>query len=258
MKILLVTDAWAPQLNGVVRTLTKTVDACREMGHEVEVIQPGLGFKTMPFPTYPEIPLSLFPRRKIERIFLEFQPEAVHIATEGPIGFATRNVCIKHKFPFTTSYHTKYPEYISARFPLPLAVGYFYMRWFHNAAGAVMVTTASMREELTKNRIKNIKLWARGVDVELFHPSRRAASDEKSVYPDLKRPIFVNVGRIAVEKNIESFLSLDLPGSKVVVGAGPQMEELQKKFPDVHFPGQNLEKSWYLILPMQMYLFSLP
>lgn len=237
MRILLITDAWEPQLNGVVRTLTRTVNECRAMGHELEVIQPGDGFRTMPLPTYPDIPVSLFPRRKVEQRFLAFEPEAVHIATEGTLGLAARKTCVKHSFPFTTSYHTRFPEYVSARFPVPVSFGYAYMRWFHGAAGRVMVATPSMRDELSGHGIRHVTPWARGVDTEAFHPSFRAGSPLESVYGDLPRPILVNVGRIAVEKNIEAFLDLDTPGTKVVVGDGPQRAELTQRYPNAVFPG---------------------
>jgi glycosyltransferase involved in cell wall biosynthesis len=230
MRILLATDAWEPQVNGVVRTLTRTVAECRAMGHEVEVIEPGQ-FKTVPMPTYPEIRLALGAYEDIREKFKAFEPEAIHIATEGPIGLAARRCCLEWKLPFTTSYHTKYPEYVAARFPVPLSVGYAFMRWFHNASGRVMVATPSMRDDLVKHGFRNISPWSRGVDTELFRP------DLPPVYEGLQRPIWVNVGRVAVEKNIEAFLALDLPGTKVVVGDGPSREELAKKYPNAKFVG---------------------
>jgi glycosyltransferase involved in cell wall biosynthesis len=236
-RIMLVTDAWEPQMNGVVRTLSRTVAECRAMGHDVEVIHPGLGYKTMPLPTYPEIQLAFGARKDIERRFKEFEPEAIHIATEGPLGMAARGICVKWKLPFTTSYHTKFPEYINARFPfIPVAAGYAFMRWFHNAGGRMMVTTPSMRDDLAARGFKNLTPWARGVDIEQFNPDKRLVGG-KDVYEGLARPIWVNVGRIAVEKNIETFLKLDLPGTKVIVGDGPQKESLALKYPDAVFPG---------------------
>nr|WP_291889597.1 glycosyltransferase family 1 protein [Maricaulis sp.] len=236
-RIMLVTDAWEPQMNGVVRTLSRTVDECRAMGHQIEVIHPGLGYKTFPLPTYPEIQLAINARGDIARRFKEFEPEAIHIATEGPLGQAARGICKKWGLPFTTSYHTKFPEYVNARFPfIPLSAGYAFMRWFHNASGRIMVTTPSMRDDLAARGFKNLTAWARGVDIELFNPDKRRVNGE-DVYEGLERPIWVNVGRIAVEKNIETFLKLDLPGTKVVVGDGPQREELKQKFPDAVFPG---------------------
>jgi glycosyltransferase involved in cell wall biosynthesis len=230
MRILLATDAWEPQVNGVVRTLTRTVAECRAMGHDVEVIQPDL-FKTVPCPTYPEIRLALGAYDEMQERFKAFEPEAVHIATEGPIGLSARRVCLEWKLPFTTSYHTKFPEYVSARFPVPVSVGYAYMRWFHKSSGRLMVATPSMRDELAKHGFRNISPWSRGVDTELFRP------DLKPIYEGLERPIWLNVGRVAVEKNIEAFLKLDLPGTKVIVGDGPAREELSKKYPKAVFAG---------------------
>jgi len=236
MKILLVTDAWTPQMNGVVRTLSKTVEALRAADHVVEIIAPSDGYWTMPLPTYPDIRLAPFAKPDMERRIVRFGPEAIHIATEGPLGQAARALCLKWGMPFTTSYHTKFPEYIKARFPfVPLSWPYKFVRNFHNSGGRVMVTTPSMVEFLDARGFKNLAPWARGVDTELFHPNKRANPED--VYAGLPRPIFINVGRVAVEKNIEAFLRLDLPGSKVIVGDGPQEAQLKKAFPDVHFLG---------------------
>jgi glycosyltransferase involved in cell wall biosynthesis len=230
MRILLATDAWEPQVNGVVRTLTRTVAECRALGHEVEIISPDQ-FKTIPMPTYPEIRLALGAYEEIRERFKAFEPEAIHIATEGPIGMAARKLCLEWKLPFTTSYHTKYPEYVSARLPVPLSVGYAFMRWFHKPSGRVMVATPSMRADLEKHGFRNISPWSRGVDTDIFRP------DLEPVFQDLKRPVFVYVGRVAVEKNIEAFVELDLPGTKVIVGDGPSREELEKKYPEAKFVG---------------------
>jgi glycosyltransferase involved in cell wall biosynthesis len=230
MRILIATDAWEPQVNGVVRTLTRTVAECRAMGHEVEVVSPGQ-FKTFPLPTYPEIKLAMGAYEPVQERFKAFEPEAIHIATEGPIGLAARRICLEWKLPFTTSYHTKFPEYVSARLPVPLSAGYAYMRWFHKPSGRLMVATPTMRDELTKQGFRNISPWTRGVDTDQFKP------DLPKVYGDLPRPVWLYVGRVAVEKNIEAFLQLDLPGSMVVVGDGPQREELTVKYPQVHFMG---------------------
>lgn len=236
MKILLVTDAWAPQMNGVVRTLTETVNALRVEGHKVEVIAPSDGYWTMPLPTYPDIRLAPFAKADVERRIVRFGPEAIHIATEGPLGQAARSLCLKWGMPFTTSYHTKFPEYIKARFPfVPLSWPYKFVRDFHNSGGQTMVTTPSMVEFLKERGFTGLAPWARGVDLSLFHTGQR--ENPEDVYKDLPRPIFVNVGRVAVEKNIEAFLELDLPGSKVIVGDGPQMASLVKKYPDAHFVG---------------------
>lgn len=238
MRITLVTDAWEPQMNGVVRTLSRVVQECREMGHEVDVISPADGFKTIPLPTYNEIELALGARDQIAKRITDFEPDAIHIATEGTLGMTARSICLKWGWPFTTSYHTKFPEYVNARFPfVPHKAGYAFMRWFHNAGDRLMVATPSMREELEKRGFTHIVAWARGVDTEMFHPSKRAATDEDSVYAGLQRPVIVNVGRVAVEKNLEAFLKLDLPGTKVIVGHGPQLEELQEHYPDVVFTG---------------------
>ena len=233
MRILLATDAWEPQVNGVVRTLTRIVAELREMGDHVEVISPDQ-FPTFPLPTYPEIKLAVGAYEKVQDLFKSFEPEAIHIATEGPIGLAARRICLEWKLPFTTSYHTRFPEYVSARLPVPLAAGYAYMKWFHKPSGRLMVATPTLRDELAKHGFRNLSQWSRGVDTEVFKP--REAGD-RDVYKGLARPIFLNVGRVAVEKNIESFVSLDLPGTTVVVGDGPQREELAARCPHVVFVG---------------------
>ena len=233
MRILLATDAWEPQVNGVVRTLTRTIAELRAMGHEIEVVSPDQ-FRTVPLPTYSEIRLALGAYGPTKEKFKSFEPEAIHIATEGPIGLAARRICLEWKLPFTTSYHTRFPEYISARVPVPLAAGYAFMRWFHGASGRIMVATPTMRRELEDHGFRNISPWSRGVDLELFRPRQPGEPD---VFEGLPRPIFVNVGRVAVEKNIEAFARLQLPGTKVVVGDGPQREELMKKYPEVVFTG---------------------
>ena len=233
MRILLATDAWEPQVNGVVRTLTRVVAELRDMGDRVEVVSPDQ-FSTFPLPTYPEIKLAVGAYEKVQERFKIFEPEAIHIATEGPLGLAARRICVEWKLPFTTSYHTRFPEYVSARLPVPLAAGYAYMKWFHRPSGRLMVATPTLRDELAAHGIRNLSQWSRGVDTEIFHPRRRETPD---VFEGLTRPIFLNVGRVAVEKNIEAFVSLDLPGAKVVVGDGPQREELTLRYPDVVFVG---------------------
>ena len=233
MRIMLATDAWEPQVNGVVRTLTRVVSELEAMGHTVEVIHPGQ-FKTFPLPTYAEIKVAIGVYEPVQERFKAFEPEAVHIATEGPIGLAARRICVEWKLPFTTSYHTRFPEYVSARLPLPLAAGYAYMKWFHKPSGRLMVATPTMREELSRHGFRNISAWSRGVDTEQFHPRRESEPD---IFEGLARPIFLNVGRVAVEKNIEAFVALDLPGTKVVVGPGPQLDELKAKYPEVVFKG---------------------
>ncbi|HTX47787.1 MAG TPA: glycosyltransferase family 1 protein [Caulobacteraceae bacterium] len=235
-RILLVTDAWAPQVNGVVRTLERLVAELRAMGCEVEVIAPSDGYRTIPLVTYSEIRLALGARSDIEARFTRFAPDAVHIAVEGPLGWEARAVCLKHGFPFSTCYHTQWPEYVSARFPfVPLAAGYRVMRAFHRPSGRVMVSLDSMRDRLELRGFRNLGHWRRAVDTDLFHPARRGA--DGGVYAGLPRPIFVNVGRVAVEKNLEAFLELDLPGTKVIVGDGPHRGALQARYPDVVFTG---------------------
>lgn len=236
MKILVVTDAWHPQMNGVVRTLDTTIAILRTRGHVVEVIAPSDGYLTLPLPTYPDIRLALFAKHDVEQRMARFGPEAVHIATEGPLGQAARKLCLRWGMPFTTSYHTKFPEYIKARAPfIPMALTYQFVRNFHNQGGRTMVTTPSMETFLRTKGFTGLGVWARGVDTVQFNPDKRCAPDD--VYANLPRPVFINVGRVAVEKNIEAFLNLDLPGSKVVVGDGPQMDILEKRFPDIHFAG---------------------
>jgi glycosyltransferase involved in cell wall biosynthesis len=235
MRIVLATDAWEPQVNGVVRTLTRTVAECRAMGHEVEVIEPSQ-FRTIPAPTYPEIKLALGAEEEIRERLRAIEPEAVHIATEGPIGIATRRICVEWKLPFTTSYHTKFPEYISARFPVPVQVGYAYMKWFHKPSGRLMVATPTLKAELEEHGFRNISPWSRGVDTEMFRPDLDPVFAELGG-KDWLRPFWLNVGRVAVEKNIESFLELDLPGTKIVVGDGPARADLEARFPGAKFLG---------------------
>lgn len=233
-------------MNGVVRTLAMTIAALRDKGHIVEVIAPSDGYWTMPLPTYPDIRLAPFARADVGKRIVKFGPEAVHIATEGPLGLAARSLCLKWGMPFTTSYHTKFPEYIKARFPfIPLAWPYKFVRDFHNSGGRTMVTTPSMVEFLDARGFTNLAPWARGVDTVQFHPDKRFAPNAPNpgdLYKDLPRPVFINVGRVAVEKNIEAFLELDLPGSKVIVGDGPQLEQLKRKYPDAHFLGAKFEQ----------------
>jgi len=233
LRILVATDAWEPQVNGVVRTLTRVVEELRAMGHAVEVVSPDQ-FKTFPLPTYPEIKVALGVYEPVQERFKAFEPEAIHIATEGPIGLAARRICVEWKLPFTTSYHTRFPEYVSARLPLPLAAGYAYMKWFHKPSGRLMVATPTMRDELERHGFRNISAWSRGVDTQHFRPREPGEPD---VFAHLAKPVYLCVGRVAVEKNIEAFLGLDLPGTKVVVGDGPQREELIAKYPEAVFTG---------------------
>jgi glycosyltransferase involved in cell wall biosynthesis len=229
LRILLVTDAWAPQINGVVVTLVNTVKWLERWGHEVEVLSPE-GFRTIPMPTYPEIPLAVMPWREVARRIARFDPDAVHIATEGPLGAAARRYCLKHGLAFTTAYHTCFPEYVKARFGVPLAWTYAWLRRFHSPSSAILVATPAIRELLEARGFGNVTDWSRGVDTAIFHPAAER-------FADLPRPVFLFVGRVAVEKNIAAFLSLDLPGTKLVVGDGPQRKELERRFPEAVFAG---------------------
>jgi len=230
IRLLTVSDAWTPQVNGVVRTVANVADELRAMGDIVEVIGPDR-FPTMPMPSYPEIRLALMPRFRLRRLVDAFAPTAVHIATEGPLGWSMRGLCIRRGWPFTTSFHTRFPEYVQARTGLPPRMAWALMRRFHNASAGTFAATPTLHNELVSRGFLRVLPWTRGVDLSLFSP---AASDD---FAGLPRPIFLNAGRVAVEKNIEAFLSLDLPGTKVVVGDGPQRAELEAKFPNVHFAG---------------------
>lgn len=238
-KIMIITDAWTPQVNGVVRTMKRVIAECEAMGYEFEVVSPSDGFWTVPLPTYSEIKLALFARRKILKRFKAFKPDAVHIVTEGTLGIAGRAMCRKLKHPFSTSYHTRFPEYVSARFPfIPLSWGYAFVRWFHKHSSSVMVVTPSMRDELTDRGFKNVVPWSRGVDTDLFHPTKRIEPGTPGdPFEGFRRPVYLNVGRVAVEKNIEAFLKLDLDGTKVVVGDGPAYDHLKAKYQDARLLG---------------------
>lgn len=232
MRILIATDAWPPQVNGVVRTLTAVQRELEAAGHCIIVISPDR-FRTIPCPFYREIRLAVDAPTRIARLIEAAAPEAIHIVTEGPIGLATRGWCLRHGCAFTTAFHTRFPEYLSTRWVAPEALTYALLRRFHAPARSVMVPTESLRRELAARGFRNLHPWGRGVDTRLFDPARRAADAL-----DLPRPIFLSVGRIAPEKNLPSFLALDLPGSKVVVGEGPQLAALRGRFPAAHFLGR--------------------
>jgi 1,2-diacylglycerol 3-alpha-glucosyltransferase/glucuronosyltransferase len=234
MRVLVATDAWHPQVNGVVRTLTSLAAAACKVGFEVVFLTPE-GFPSVPVPTYPGLRCALPSPRTIARRIEDARPDAIHIATEGTIGHLVRHYCRARGIPFTTSYTTRFPEYISARLPIPAAWTYAVLRRFHAAATVTMVSTPSLMAEFEQRGFKNLGMWTRGVDAEKFKP-------ERAIDLDLPRPIFVSVGRIAVEKNLEAFLSLDLPGSKVVIGQGPQAIELRRRFPAAKFMGLLDEK----------------
>lgn len=229
MKILIVTDAWEPQVNGVVRTLKSTRRELEAMGHEVAVVTP-LEFRTLPCPTYPDIRLSLMPRARLARRIRDCDPDALHIATEGPLGMAARAYALNTGMPFTTAYHTRFPEYVKARFAVPLAWTYAFLRWFHGPSRAVMAPTPVVVRDLQQWGFGNVVQWTRGVDLDVFRYRRadRLRSDP---------PIFLYVGRVAVEKNVDAFVDLDLPGSKWVVGDGPALPGIRARHPEVNYLG---------------------
>ena len=229
MKILLVSDAWEPQVNGVVRTLQKTAETLRASNHQVDVLSPQ-NRTTLPCPSYPEIRLTLRPNKAVRECMTNVQYDAIHIATEGPLGFAMRRYCVRNGLSFTSSYHTRFPEYLRMRAPIPVSLSYKALRWFHGAAARTFVRTETQRKLLTERGFCNLEIWPGGVDTELFKPYEK---DEL----ELPRPIASYMGRVSLEKNIEAFLDLDLPGSKVVIGGGPALEKLKVRYPDVHFLG---------------------
>jgi glycosyltransferase involved in cell wall biosynthesis len=232
MRILLVTDAWYPQVNGVVRTLDTLRSRLLASGREVAYLTPER-FRTVPCPSYPEIRLSITGIGAVGRFIDEFCPQAIHIATEGPLGLLARTFCRRRGYPFTTAFHTRFPEYIFARWRVPPAWTYAWLRWFHRPSSSVMVATRSIEDDLRKRGFRAIKRWTRGVDTELFRPRRKDFLSDP-------RPISLFVGRVAVEKNIEDFLRLKLEGTKMVVGDGPQLAELAARYPRVRFVGKKV------------------
>ncbi len=228
--ILVVTDAWRPQLNGVVHTLEELARSMAEEGIEVIFLTPEK-FATVPLPSYPEIRLALTSKRQVLAEIEAIAPDYIHIATEGPLGMAARRACLQRRLPFTTAYHTRFPEFISARLPIPESWSYWWLRRFHNSGQGMMVATKSLGAEMAARGFTRIKRWSRGVDTKQFDPAKRRDLG-------LPRPIFLNVGRVAVEKNLPAFLALDLPGSKVVVGDGPDLAMLRQRYPEVHFLGR--------------------
>ncbi|RPF71362.1 glycosyltransferase family 4 protein [Aurantiacibacter spongiae] len=233
MRIALVTDAWLPQMNGVVRTLTTIVAELRSRGHRVAVISPDQ-FGSLPAPSYPEIRLALAGRRAVAKRIDAFAPDAIHIATEGPLGWAARGHCVKRNLPFTTAYHTQFPDYVARRTGLSPELVWPFIRRFHAPAARTMVATATIERELRAQRIGPLHRWGRGVDTTAFGPDH-APPD---LFFELPRPIQIYVGRVAVEKNIEAFLGNTHPGSKVVIGDGPARDSLQRRFPEAHFLGR--------------------
>lgn len=256
MRVVLVTDAWEPQTNGVVSTLRQTMAEMQRLGVEVLRISPEQ-FTTIPCPSYPEIRLAVVPGPKVGALLNDFQPDAIHIATEGTLGVAARQWCIARKLRFTTSYHTQFPEYVRARWPIPLAVSYGYMRWFHDAAAQTMVSTREMQVALERRGFRNLKRWGRGVDTELFKPVETTQQDSP--------PLFAYLGRVSIEKNIEAFLTLDLPGPKLVIGDGPARAMLESRFPKVRFTGvlkgaslvAELSRASVLVFPSRTDTFGL-
>src|SRR6202522_2381498 len=230
MRILIATDAWHPQVNGVVRTLTSLARSASTLGAEIEFLTPD-GFPSMALPTYPGLRIALPNPRRIAARIEAASPDAIHVATEGPIGWAARAYCRRRNLAFTTSYTTRFPEYIAVRSIIPASLSYAVLRHFHAAGAMTMIATASLRQELSARGFGRLGTWTRGVDTTLFTPDHPAALD-------LPRPIFMTMGRVAVEKNIEAFLALDLPGSKVVIGDGPQKAELERRYPNVKFLGE--------------------
>jgi len=232
MKILTVTDAWHPQVNGVVRTIEATNRELARAGHEVHVISPQ-SFTTIACPGYSEIRLSLLPYRKLARLVRAAAPDAVHIATEGPLGMAARRYCVRHRIAFTTAYHTRFPQYLKAMYGIPEAWVYRFLRWFHRPAHYLLTPTLHVERELSEWGIDNVARWTRGVDLDVFHP----IAEPSLLVQGLPRPIYLCVGRVSVEKNIEAFLNLDLPGTKMVAGIGPELELLKGRHPEVRFLG---------------------
>jgi glycosyltransferase involved in cell wall biosynthesis len=232
MRISIVTDAWRPQINGVVRTLGKVTDILKQRGHELQIVT-SEGRSTFGLPTYPEIQLAIAGSRSIGREIAAFSPEAIHIVTEGTLGLAGRRFCLRHGLPFTTGYHTRFPEMIRMRWPVPgvESLVYRWFHWFHRPAERVMAPTPSMARVLKEKGFENVVVWTRGVDHDLFRPR------PKEAFPDLPRPIALCAGRVAIEKGLPDFLDLDLPGSKVIVGDGPMLPELKARYPNVHFTG---------------------
>ncbi len=233
MRIALVTDAWLPQMNGVVRTLQATTALLRRWGNEVLLISPEQ-YRSLPCPSYPEIRLALARGKSVGARIETFAPDAVHIATEGPLGLAARRHCLARQRPFTTAYHTQFPEYVARRTGLPASIFWSYIKWFHQPSSGIMVATESVRRELRAHGLTQLREWGRGVDLASFGPG----IEPPDLYWRLERPIQLYVGRVAVEKNIEAFLRCRHPGSKVVVGDGPALARLKKEFPDAHFLGR--------------------
>jgi glycosyltransferase involved in cell wall biosynthesis len=232
MRIAIATDAWAPQVNGVVRTLQAVTAELAAMGHQVCVVAPDQ-FRTLPCPSYPEIRLALTTHAGVGRRIAEFGADAIHIATEGPIGLAARRYCLSRRLAFTSAYHTQFPDYIAERTGMPAGWFWRYIRWFHGPSAAILASTPSIEAVLDARGIGPVRRWGRGVDLALFRPDRPA----HPALAAMTRPIQLYVGRVAVEKNVEAFLAADVAGTKVVVGDGPARASLERRYPDAHFLG---------------------
>ncbi len=235
MKIAIITDAWSPQVNGVVRTLQAVAGLLTEWGHELLVISPDQ-YRSIPCPSYPEIRLALVSGKAVGARIDGFAPDAVHIATEGPLGLAARRHCVARGLHFTTAYHTHFPDYVAQRTGLPASLFWSYIRWFHRPSTGIMVATESVRKDLRAHGLSHLRAWSRGVDLNAFGP----AIEPPDFFWNLPRPIQLYVGRVSVEKNIEAFLRCDHPGSKVVVGDGPALARLRSEFPETHFLGRQV------------------
>lgn len=231
-KIAIITDAWTPQVNGVVRTLTAVTERLRDMGHDVMVISPDQ-YASIPCPSYPEIRLALTTRHGVGTRLDDFAPDAVHIATEGPLGIAARRFCLDHGYPFTTAYHTQFPDYLARRTGISASVFWPFIRWFHGPSAGILVSTETVRAQLRAQGLHQLVHWGRGVDLGCFTP----AATPPALFADLPRPIQLYVGRVAVEKNIEAFLASDHPGTKVIVGDGPARDWLARTYPQANFVG---------------------
>ncbi|QIG81114.1 glycosyltransferase family 4 protein [Stakelama tenebrarum] len=232
MRIAIVTDAWEPQVNGVVRTLQSVQRELEKMGHEVMVISPDR-FYSVPCPTYPEIRLALARVAQVGALLREFEPEAIHLATEGPLCVAARRWCLRRQLPFTTAYHTQFPDYVSARSGVPAEWIWRYIRWFHGPSAAILASTPSIRQSLVDHGLPQVRHWGRGVDLDNFRPGIVPHPKMRG----LEGPIQLYVGRVAVEKNLEAFLKSSYPGTKVVVGDGPARTALEAKYPEARFLG---------------------
>jgi glycosyltransferase involved in cell wall biosynthesis len=257
MKLAIVTDAWSPQVNGVVTTLKRTASTLEQLGHEAAVLSP-VGHLTIPCPTYPEIRLALWPGKRLAAALDALAPDAIHVATEGPLGMAAARHCARSRLAFTTSYHTQFPQYVGKRLPIPESITYALLRRHHARARRTLVATEQQRRELVARGFVNVVLWSRGVDTELFRPRGREHLPHA-------RPIFAYLGRVAVEKNIGAFLDLDLPGTKVVIGDGPDRPALEKRYPAAVFTGiklgielaQALSSADVLVFPSRTDTFGL-